>query len=125
MTWRNTANSHIRSIRLSLDKSTQAQLERGRRLSRDFKTGSIPANGGGKPSFDWAATNGLLDDDAVERFETAERTFRFVRIPIRSYGHCGLKKSIDDDLKASLREAVNFKQTRWNRDAEQARRRNC
>jgi F-type H+-transporting ATPase subunit alpha len=64
----------------------------------------------------WTVTNGLADDIAVadlRRFE--EEIFKFIEgshpavlSTIRD------KKSIDDDLKAAMREAVeDFKSTRW------------
>jgi F-type H+-transporting ATPase subunit alpha len=64
----------------------------------------------------WAVTNGLADDVAVEdlkRFEDGlfsfmENSHPAVLQTMRD------KKSIDDDLKSSLREAVeDFKATRW------------
>jgi F-type H+-transporting ATPase subunit alpha len=64
----------------------------------------------------WAVTNGLADDVAVEdlkRFEDGlfnfmENSHPSVLQTMRD------KKSIDDNLKVSLREAVeDFKATRW------------
>ena len=64
----------------------------------------------------WTVTNGLADDVAVEdlkRFEEELTGFM-------EKSHPGVlntmreKKSIDDDLKASMKEAVeDFKATRW------------
>ena len=64
----------------------------------------------------WAVTNGLADDVAVEhlkRFEEELTTFA-------ETSHPGVlstlrdKRSIDDDLKAKMKEAVeDFKATRW------------
>ncbi|MDQ3087880.1 MAG: F0F1 ATP synthase subunit alpha, partial [Acidobacteriota bacterium] len=64
-------------------------------------------------------TNGLLDDIAVEdlkRFE--EELTDFIR-----NAHPAVlntlreKKTVDDDLKASMKEAVeDFKSTRWNKE---------
>jgi F-type H+-transporting ATPase subunit alpha len=64
----------------------------------------------------WTVTNGLADDIAVEdlkRFE--EELFKFAE-----NSHPGVlntirdKKSIDDDLKSSMKEAIeDFKATRW------------
>jgi len=67
----------------------------------------------------WSATNGLLDDIEVEdlkRFESElsafiENSHPAVLETLRT------KKSLDDDLKASMKEAVeDFKSTRWNEE---------
>jgi F-type H+/Na+-transporting ATPase subunit alpha len=64
----------------------------------------------------WTVTNGLADDIAVDdlrRFEEEitkfiEASHPAVLATIRD------KKSIDDDLKASMKSAVeDFKSTRW------------
>jgi len=64
----------------------------------------------------WTVTNGLADDVAVEdlkRFE--DGLFRFMENSHPSVLQTMRdKKSIDDDSKAALREAVeDFKATRW------------
>jgi F-type H+-transporting ATPase subunit alpha len=100
-----------------LDKSTQSQLERGRRLTEILKQGQYqPMPVENQVFIIWTVTNGLADDIAVadlRRFE--EEIFKFIEgshpavlSTIRD------KKSIDDDLKAAMREAVeDFKSTRW------------
>jgi F-type H+-transporting ATPase subunit alpha len=103
-----------------LDKSTQAQLERGKRLTEVLKQGQyVPMEVEKQVLIIWAATNGLLDDIAVEdtkRFESElsafiENAHPAVLETLRT------KKSLDDDLRASLKEAVeDFKSTRWNQD---------
>jgi F-type H+-transporting ATPase subunit alpha len=64
----------------------------------------------------WTVTNGMADDVAVEdlkRFEEellkfAEESHPAVLNTLRD------KRSIDDDLKAAMKEAVeDFKATRW------------
>ena len=100
-----------------LDKSTQAQLERGRRLTEILKQPQyVPMPVEDQVFIIWTVTNGLADDIAVEdlkRFESEINTFIKEAHPavlntIRD------KKSIDDDLKASMKEAVeDFKATRW------------
>src|SRR5215213_1344537 len=100
-----------------LDKSTQAQLERGKRLTEVLKQGQyVPMEVEKQVLVIWAATNGLLDDIEVEdlkRFESElsafiENAHPAVLETLRT------KKSLDDDLKASLKEAVeDFKSTRW------------
>ncbi len=103
-----------------LDKSTQAQLERGKRLTEILKQGQYqPMPVEQQVVIIWTATNGLLDDIAVEdlkRFE--EELTDFIR-----NAHPAVlntlreKKTVDDDLKASMKEAVeDFKSTRWNKE---------
>src|SRR5215204_6458406 len=100
-----------------LDKSTQSQLERGRRLTEILKQGQYqPMEVEKQVLIIWAVTNGLADDIAVEdlkRFEEELTGFM-------EKSHPGVintmreKKTIDDDLKVSLREAIeDFKATRW------------
>jgi len=101
-----------------LDKSTQNQLERGRRLTEILKQGQYQPLEVEKQVFViWAVSNGLADDVAVEdvrAFETelvsfVENSHPSVLDTLRT------KKSIDDDLKASMKEAIeDFKATRWN-----------
>jgi F-type H+/Na+-transporting ATPase subunit alpha len=100
-----------------LDKSTQDQLERGKRLTEILKQGQYqPMEVEKQVLIIWTVTNGLADDIAVEdlkRFEEEITGFM-------EKSHPGVlntmreKKSIDDDLKASMKEAVeDFKATRW------------
>jgi F-type H+/Na+-transporting ATPase subunit alpha len=100
-----------------LDKSTQAQLERGKRLTEILKQPQyVPMDVVEQVLIIWTVTNGLADDIEVSdlaRFESELRTF------VES-SHPGVlntlreKKSIDDDLKSQMREAVeDFKATRW------------
>jgi F-type H+/Na+-transporting ATPase subunit alpha len=100
-----------------LDKSTQSQLERGKRLTEILKQGQYqPMEVEKQVMIIWAATTGLLDDIEVEnlkRFESElsafiESSHPAVLETLRT------KKSLDDDLKASMKEAVeDFKSTRW------------
>jgi F-type H+-transporting ATPase subunit alpha len=100
-----------------LDKSTQDQLERGRRLTEILKQPQyVPMPVEDQVFIIWTVTNGLADDIAVEdlkRFESEINTFIKEAHPavlntIRD------KKNIDDDLKAMMKEAVeDFKATRW------------
>ncbi len=100
-----------------LDKSTQNQLERGRRLTEILKQPQYQPMPVERQVFIiWAVSNGLADDIEVgdlKRFE--EELFGFVE-----GSHPAVlntvreKKSIDDDLKTSMREAIeDFKSTRW------------
>jgi F-type H+-transporting ATPase subunit alpha len=100
-----------------LDKSTQSQLERGRRLTEILKQGQYqPMEVGKQVITIWTVTNGLADDIAVEdlkRFEEEllafiENSHPNVLNTLRD------KKAIDDDLKSAMKEAVeDFKATRW------------
>jgi len=104
-----------------LDKSTQAQLERGKRLTEILKQPQYqPMPVEDQVFIIWTVTNGLADDVAVEdlkRFESEINTFIKEAHPavlstIRD------KKSIDDELKSSMKEAVeDFKATRWQKAA--------
>jgi len=100
-----------------LDKSTQSQLERGKRLTEILKQPQYkPMDVEEQVFIIWTVTNGLADDVAVEdlkRFEDELTAFA-------ESSHPGVlntmreKRAIDDDLKASMREAVeDFKATRW------------
>ena len=100
-----------------LDKSTQNQLERGRRLTEVLKQGQYqPMPVEQQVLIIWTVSNGLADDIEVselKRFE--EGLFAFIE-----NSHPAVlqtmrdKKSIDDDLKNAMKEAVeDFKATRW------------
>lgn len=100
-----------------LDKSTQAQLERGKRLTEILKQGQYqPQEVENQIFIIWTVSNGFADDIAVEdlkRFD--EELFKFME-----NSHPGVletlrtKKSIDDSLKAAMKEAIeDFKATRW------------
>jgi F-type H+-transporting ATPase subunit alpha len=100
-----------------LDKSTQAQLERGKRLTEILKQGQyVPMAVERQVLIIWTATNGLVDDVAVEdmrRFEAeftafVESAHPAVLETLRD------KKSIDEALKAKMKQAVeDFKSTKW------------
>lgn len=100
-----------------LDKSTQDQLERGKRLTEILKQPQYKPIEVEKQVFIiWTVSNGLADDVEVsdlKRFEEelvkfAESSHPAVLNTIRD------KKNIDDDLKAAMKEAIeDFKATRW------------
>jgi F-type H+-transporting ATPase subunit alpha len=103
-----------------LDKSTQDQLERGKRLTEILKQGQYqPMEVEQQVMIIWTVTNGLADDIEVadlKRFE--EELIGYMR-----NAHPGVmntmreKKAIDDNLKAQMKEAVeDFKATRWNQE---------
>jgi F-type H+-transporting ATPase subunit alpha len=99
-----------------LDKSTQSQLERGRRLTEILKQGQYqPMEVEKQILIIWTVTNGLADDIAVEdlrEFEAqlsdfVEKSHPAIFNTIRE------KKNIDDDLKSQMRQAIeDFKSTR-------------
>lgn len=104
-----------------LDKSTQSQLERGKRLTEVLKQGQYqPQEVENQVFIIWTVSNGFADDIAVEdlkRFD--EELFKFIET-----SHPGVletlrtKKSIDDNLKAAMKEAIeDFKATRWDEKA--------
>jgi len=100
-----------------LDKSTQSQLERGKRLTEILKQPQyVPMDVVEQVLIIWAVTNGLADDIEVSdlgRFEKELTTFVESSHPA-VLNTLREKKSIDDDLKASMKEAVeDFKATRW------------
>ncbi|MCO6509697.1 MAG: F0F1 ATP synthase subunit alpha [Aridibacter famidurans] len=107
-----------------LDKATQSQLERGKRLTEILKQGQYrPMEVENQVLIIWTATNGFVDDVAVEDlgkferelFEFMENSNPAVMQELRD------KKAIDDDLKAKLKEALeDFKATRWATEEESA-----
>ena len=107
-----------------LDKSTQSQLERGKRLTEILKQGQYqPMEVEEQVLVIWAASNGFTDDVPVEdvrRFETEFLSFVKNSHPA-VLQNMRDKKSLDDDLKASMKEAVeDFKATRWNQESGNA-----
>jgi F-type H+/Na+-transporting ATPase subunit alpha len=103
-----------------LDKSTQDQLERGKRLTEILKQGQYqPLEVEKQVLAIWAVSNGLADNVEVSQI----RAFEGGLVNFVENSHPAVletlrtKKSIDDDLKASMREAIeDFKATRWNQD---------
>lgn len=100
-----------------LDKSTQNQLERGRRLTEVLKQGQYQPLEVEKQVFViWAVSNGLADDvdvAEVRRFETELTSFVENSHPA-VFETLRTKKAIDDDVKTAMKEAIeDFKATRW------------
>ena len=103
-----------------LDKATQSQLARGRRLMEILKQPQYqPMAVEEQVLIIWAAINGHTDDVAVEnvrRFEA--ELLRFVE-----NSHPGLlrmireKKAIDDAIKADLKQALGDFKERWAEEA--------
>src|SRR5687767_12902165 len=100
-----------------LDKATQAQLARGQRLVEILKQPQyVPMDVLEQVLIIWTVTNGLADDVEVSDLKRFEEEL----VKFAEEAHPGMmntlreKKSIDDDLKATMKEAVeDFKATRW------------
>ncbi len=92
-----------------LDKATQAQLARGRRLVEVLKQKNYqPVQVEEQVAIIWAATNGYFDVIAVEdvrRFETEFLEFLHTKHKA-ILGQLAEKKAVDDGIKASLKDAV-------------------
>ncbi len=92
-----------------LDKATMAQIERGKRMVELLKQGQyVPVPAEDQVIAIFAATNGLMDDVAVEnirRFEAELIAFmKDKKADIRK--EVADKKAIDDELKAKLVASV-------------------
>ncbi len=104
-----------------LDKATQNQLERGKRLTEILKQPQYrPMDVVEQVFIIWAITNGHGDDIEVgdlKRFEEELLKFSEEAHPA-VLNSMREKRSIDDDLKAAMKEAVeDFKSTRWGKAA--------
>jgi F-type H+-transporting ATPase subunit alpha len=107
-----------------LDKATQNQLERGKRLTEILKQPQYrPMEMEKQVLIIWTATNGFTDDVEVEdlkRFETELFDFMDNSNPavMQSLREAG---KIDDKLKGEMQEAIgDFKATRWNGGSDNA-----
>ncbi|MFL6374927.1 MAG: F0F1 ATP synthase subunit alpha [Pyrinomonadaceae bacterium] len=103
-----------------LDKSTQDQLERGRRLTEILKQPQyVPMPVEDQVFIIWTVSNGLADDVAIEDLKRFESEInKFIKEAHPAVLNTILdKKNIDDDLKASMKEAIeDFKATRWSKE---------
>jgi F-type H+/Na+-transporting ATPase subunit alpha len=100
-----------------LDKATLAQLNRGQRLTEILKQPQyVPMTIDQQVLVIWAATNGFIDDVALEdvrKFESGLLTFV-------ENAHSGLlakireKKTLGDDLKEEMKTALNEFKERFN-----------
>ncbi|HZH34570.1 MAG TPA: F0F1 ATP synthase subunit alpha [Pyrinomonadaceae bacterium] len=99
-----------------LDKATQNQLERGKRLTEILKQPQYqPMPVENQVLVIWAASNGYIDDVAVEDVRRFEDEFlKFIE-----NAHPGIlqtireKKSLSDELKTQMGQAVDDFKTRW------------
>ncbi len=106
-----------------LDKATQAQLARGRRLTEILKQPQYqPMDVEKQVLVIWAATNGYTDDIAIEdirRFETELHSFV-------QNSHPGLladiseQKSLTNDIKAGLKQVLEDFKVEWSKPSTSA-----
>jgi F-type H+-transporting ATPase subunit alpha len=103
-----------------LDKATQAQLARGRRLTEILKQPQYqPVDVEKQVLVIWAATNGYTDDIAVEdirRFETGllkfvENSRPGLLADIRE------QKSLTEDIKADLKQVLEDFKIEWQKES--------
>jgi F-type H+-transporting ATPase subunit alpha len=92
-----------------LDKSTLAQIERGKRMTELLKQNQyVPMTMQDQVIAIFAGTNGLMDDvpvEAIKKFEAELLAFfRDRKADIRN--ELGEKKAIDDNMKAGLTAAI-------------------
>jgi F-type H+-transporting ATPase subunit alpha len=99
-----------------LDKATQAQLARGQRLTEILKQPQYkPVDVEKQIVAIWSATNGFLDDVAVEDV----RKFEAELLKFLENSHPGVlsdiaeKKAITDDIKGDLKQALEDFKVRW------------
>ena len=106
-----------------LDKATQAQLARGRRLTEILKQPQYqPVDVEKQVLVIWAATNGFTDDievDDVRRFETG--LLKFVE-----NSHPGLlaaiadKKQLTEEIRADLKQVLEDFKVEWSKSSSDA-----
>ncbi len=104
-----------------LDRATQAQLARGQRLTEILKQPQYqPVDVEKQVLVIWAATNGYVDDVAVEDV----RRFELALLKFVENSRPGLltaiseKKSLTDEIKADLKQVLeDFKDT-WQRQSD-------
>ena len=104
-----------------LDKATQAQLNRGRRLTEMFKQDQYqPLPVEQQVLIIFAGTNGYLDDLAVEDCRPFERgLYEFVSMShSRLLSQITEKKALDDSLRSEMRKALDEYKAKFK--AEQA-----
>src|SRR5437868_3344205 len=99
-----------------LDKATQAQIARGQRLTEILKQPQYqPMDVEKQVLVIWAATNGYVDDIPIENV----RRFESELLRFAENSHPGLlqsireKKTITDEIKADLQQALKDFKDRW------------
>jgi F-type H+/Na+-transporting ATPase subunit alpha len=99
-----------------LDKATQAQLARGERLVEVLKQGLYsPYPVENQVAILWAATNGLLDDVAVEDVQKFEAAYLEHLNTARTAAMDELRRTRDlsDNLTGAFREAARVVKDAW------------
>jgi F-type H+-transporting ATPase subunit alpha len=92
-----------------LDKSTLAQIERGKRMVELLKQDQyVPMSMVEQVAVLFAATQGYIDDIPVEAVKKFEQEFLMHMKNLKAdvLKELGDKKAIDDDLKAKLIQAI-------------------
>ncbi|MGH9452810.1 MAG: F0F1 ATP synthase subunit alpha, partial [Terriglobia bacterium] len=100
-----------------LDKTTQAQLNRGQRLTEILKQGQYePLPAEKQILIIFAGTNGYLDDLPVEECRAFEKElYEFLDTSFPSIGRKIIeKKSLDDALKGEIRKALDDFKVKFN-----------
>jgi F-type H+-transporting ATPase subunit alpha len=104
-----------------LDRATQAQLARGQRLTEILKQPQYqPMDVEKQVLVIWAATNGFVDDVAVEDV----RRFELSLLKFVENSHPGLlvaiaeKKSLTDEIKADLKQVLEDFKDSWQKDSD-------
>lgn len=106
-----------------LDKATQAQLARGQRLTEILKQPQYQPMDVDKQVLGiWSATNGYLDDIAVEDVRDFEKGL----LGFVENSHPGLltaireKKNLTDEIRSDLKQIVqDFKDTTWRKSGSE------
>jgi F-type H+-transporting ATPase subunit alpha len=98
-----------------LDRATQNQLERGKRLTEVLKQPQYsPMPVEKQVLIIWAATNGYLDDIAVEDVRRFENEFLKFAENSGVLDSIREKKSLTDEIKEAMKQTVtDFKNNRW------------
>ena len=106
-----------------LDKATQAQLARGQRLTEILKQGQYaPLPFSKQILIIYAGTQGLLDDMQVEQLRDFEKGL-YSYVDASNPGVLKAieeKKTLDDDLRASLTKVIKEYKERYASEHQQA-----
>jgi F-type H+-transporting ATPase subunit alpha len=106
-----------------LDKATQAQLNRGQRLTELLKQGQFkPLPFSKQILIIFAGTSGALDDLAVEEVRPFEETL-YATVEVSNPGLLKAieeKKILDDNLKAEMKKVVDEAKERFQADKKLA-----
>ena len=105
-----------------LDKATQAQLARGQRLTEILKQPQYqPMDVEKQMLVIWAATNGYIDDIAIEnvrRFETGSSKVCRELAPGSAGRLSAEQKTLTDEIKKDLKQVLEDFKESWKRSAQ-------